>query len=472
LCPGSLGSRPLDLSCTGKNAKKTTMTTRKRLKKMGNIMGKKVHYKQKAFHGDKSRNRWIFGGNRTGKTWAGAFEAVSRAIKKPCEGWVVSLSTQVQRDVAQRKVLELLKAKGIDYECVMLSGKVKFAERGVIDFITIGKSRIGFKNCEQGREKFQGTSLDWVWFDEEPPEEIYEECLIRTLDKKGDVWGTMTPLKGRTWVYNRIFMNAGQDGISVHQWEWSDNPFLDKDEIALMERNYSTDTLESRKFGRFMEGLGMVFTEFGEENIEKNVSVSSKLQTFVYTGISIDPGYQNPTAVLWFGIDGDGSIFVIDEFKESNHSVEQIAEMINQKSKEIGVPVRNVFIDSAATAQTFGAPESVASQFRAYGIDVDPRVDKNVFEGIHRVKGLFRSNSGVRKLFVFAHCVRLIQELRGYFWGDNNRPVKKDDHCLDALRYFCMASAEDTKHEPQSPVAKSKPTIFDKHKRSLFNENN
>ena len=44
-------------------------------------------------------------------------------------------------------------------------------ENGVIDFIRVknvfgGTSIIGFKSCDQGREKFQGTSLDYVWFDE------------------------------------------------------------------------------------------------------------------------------------------------------------------------------------------------------------------------------------------------------------------------------------------------------------------
>jgi hypothetical protein len=30
-------------------------------------------------------------------------------------------------------------------------------------------STIGFKSYDQGREKWQGETLDAVWFDEEPP---------------------------------------------------------------------------------------------------------------------------------------------------------------------------------------------------------------------------------------------------------------------------------------------------------------
>ena len=140
----------------------------------------KVHKKQMEFHKCNRRNRWVFGGNRSGKTECGAVETVwfARGIhpfkenKAGVEGWVVSLSSQVQRDVAQQKILQYLKPEWIA-DIVMLSGRKDVPENGVIDYIVIknvfgGLSRIGFKSCDQGREKFQGTSLDFVWFDEEP----------------------------------------------------------------------------------------------------------------------------------------------------------------------------------------------------------------------------------------------------------------------------------------------------------------
>ncbi len=38
--------------------------------------GKLVHEKQMIFHKCNKRNRWVFGGNRTGKTECGAVEVV------------------------------------------------------------------------------------------------------------------------------------------------------------------------------------------------------------------------------------------------------------------------------------------------------------------------------------------------------------------------------------------------------------
>ena len=161
--------------------------------------GELVHKKQLAFHKCLKRNRWVFGGNRSGKTECGAVEAIwmclgthpYRPNRANVHGWVVSLSQQVQRDVAQRKILHYLDKSYIE-DIVMLSGKKSSPENGIIDQIIIKNkfgslSTLGFKSCDQGREKFQGASLDFVWFDEEPPQDIYEECLMRIIDREGDL---------------------------------------------------------------------------------------------------------------------------------------------------------------------------------------------------------------------------------------------------------------------------------------------
>jgi len=369
----------------------------------------------------------------------------------------------------------------------MLSGRAGSPKYGVIDFITVTgevfnprggrppnrpkiifESKIGFKSCEQGREKFQGVALDWVWFDEEPPIDIYDECVIRTLDKGGVIWGTMTPLKGRSWVYEKIYLCADSESISIHCWSWEDNPFLSEREIRKMERSFSGEQLESRKFGRFGEGLGLVYKEFSEKNIIEFGSKMLQNEKWVYNGISIDPGYTNPTAVLWFGVDGQDNIYVLGEYKESGRNVEQIAKSIKEISDGLGLAVENVFIDSASVARTLGEPNSVAEQFRAHGIDVNTNVEKNVLEGVFEIKKLLCASDGTRKLFICDNCVALIAEMRSYFWGDKNRPIKNNDHCLDALRYFVMS---ERKGEFSPQVIRGRRDIFEKHKRRLIREN-
>ena len=181
--------------------------------------GKKKHRKQMLFHRCRKKNRWVFGGNRSGKTECGAVETVwlargvhpYRKNKPDVFGWVVSPSAQVQRDVAQAKILHYLDPGWIA-DITMISGRKDAPAMGVIDQIYVrnafgGISVIGFKSCDQGREKFQGSSLDFVWFDEEPPKDIYDECRMRLMDRRGELFGTMTPLKGLTFVYDEIYLN-------------------------------------------------------------------------------------------------------------------------------------------------------------------------------------------------------------------------------------------------------------------------
>ncbi len=239
--------------------------------------GRRKHRKQMAFHKCKKRNRWVFGGNRSGKTECGAVECVwmlrgihpYRTNRKEVFGWAVSLSQQVQRDVAQAKILSYLPKSWIA-DITMLSGRKDNPSGGVIDQIKVrnvfgGISTLGFKSCDQGREKFQGSSLDFVWFDEEPPKDVYEECVMRVMDRRGDIFGTMTPLKGRTFIYNEIYLNIRNNPEIWHiSATWEDNPFLPKREQRILETAFDESALDARKYGKFSEGAGLVYPEFDE----------------------------------------------------------------------------------------------------------------------------------------------------------------------------------------------------------------
>jgi len=451
---------------------------RKKENKLDNYnSGEKKHLKQLAFHKCKKKNRWVFGGNRSGKTECGAVETVwlARGIhpykeNKQTEGWVVSLSQQVQRDVAQSKILSYLKREWIA-DIVMISGRKGSASSGVIDTIYVKNvfgsiSKIGFKSCDQGREKFQGTSLDYVWFDEEPPEDIYIECKMRVLDKCGEVFGTMTPLKGLTWVYNTIYLNENNDEeVWYEQMEWGDNPYLNVDEIKKLSLSLSEDELNSRKYGNFTSGSGLVYNEFDEQ---ENVIDPFDVPTEWFDNISIDPGLNNPLSCHWYACDYDGNIYVIAEHYEKGKPVDYHAEKIKEISNRLGWKKKNgkyeAIIDSAANQRTLASEKSVSELFYENGIVVNPYVNKDMFSGINRVKSYFKNSLGIRKLFIFRNCVNLIREIKGYFWGNNDLPIKKDDHALDELRYYIMS-------RPENKLFKFEKSQIQKNKDKLIKMN-
>ncbi len=443
--------------------------------------GKIIHQKQLIFHKCKKRNRWIFGGNRSGKTECGAVETIwlARGIhpfkknKKDISCWVVSLSTQVQRDVAQSKVLSYLNKDWI-YDVVMLSGRKDNLESGIIDHILIknvfgGLSKIGFKSCDQGRDKFQGTSLDFVWFDEEPPEDIYKECRMRIVDRQGEIFGTMTPLKGLTWVYDEIYLNKHNDTeVWYEQMEWADNPYLNKTEIEALTQTLSQDELDARRYGKFTANGGMVYSEF-DENV--NVIEPFNVPYDWYDNISIDPGLNNPLSAHWYAVDYDNNIYVIAEHFAAKKGIEYHANMIKSMCEKLNWPTYNgkisALIDSAANQRTLASEKSVTELFYDHGIAVNPKVNKDLFSGIQRVKTYIKNASGESKLFIFKTCTNLIREIKSYFWGESDVPIKKDDHCLDEMRYYIMSRPENIKPKPtKSAIQKDKEKLYKKIKYS------
>ena len=415
--------------------------------------GKLVHKQQMLFHQCDKKNRWVFGGNRSGKTECGAVETVwlARGIhpykeNKKVTGWVVSLSKQVQRDVAQAKILHYLRSDYIE-KIVMSSGRSDSAENGIIDFILVRNvfgtlSKIGFKSCDQGREKFQGSSLDFVWFDEEPPYDIYQECRMRVLDKCGIVFGTMTPLKGLTWVYNQIYLNEnGDDEVWYTQMEWADNPYLNKNELKMLTQVMSEEELDSRRYGKFMQSGGMVYGEF-DEAVHVIEPFTVPLEWF--DNISIDPGLNNPLSAHWYAQDFDGNIYVIEEHFEKGRDVDYHAGKIKEKSARLNWHYSNngmlsALIDSAASQRTLASRKNVVELFYENGILANPKVNKDLFSGISVVKRYLKDAEGKAHLFIFKNCVNLIREIKAYSWGEGDRPVKTDDHCLDEMRYYLMS---------------------------------
>ena len=416
--------------------------------------GDRIHKKQLEFHKCKKRNRWVFGGNRSGKTECGAVECVymARGIhpyrenRKDTVGWVVSLSMQVQRDVAQKKILRYLRRDWIE-EIVMLSGRKDSPENGVIDFIRVknvfgGTSVIGFKSCDQGREKFQGTSLDYVWFDEEPPKDIYTECRMRVLDKQGDIFGTMTPLKGLTFAYTDIFLNKyGDEEIWYEFMEWSDNPYLSSAEIDRLEKGLDEAELQSRRYGKFAAKEGLVYPEFDERiHVIEPFAVPKEWQDM----IAIDPGLNNPLSAHWYAVDYDDNVYVIYEHFEAGKDIDYHAAEIQNISEKIGWKrdekgrIR-ALIDSAAKQRTLSGVKNVCELFYERNILVNPDVEKDLFSGIARVKSYLNQKNGLPNLYIFSNCRNLIRELKGYFWGSGDTPKKADDHCLDELRYYLMS---------------------------------
>ena len=180
--------------------------------------------KQLEFHaqGLLHRERLLMAGNQLGKTTCGAAEAAfhltgrypawwpGRRFDRPIRMWAASKTAEVTRDCVQRLLIgepkdHLNWGTGMIPDEALLSTARRINVPHALADATVqhaggGVSTLGFKSYDQGRQKWAGETLDVVWFDEEPPLDIYMEGLTRTNATGGLVYLTFTPLLGMTDV--------------------------------------------------------------------------------------------------------------------------------------------------------------------------------------------------------------------------------------------------------------------------------
>lgn len=196
--------------------------------------------------GAKHRERLACCANRVGKTEGmGGYELVchltgeypkwwpGRVFRRPVDSWAAGDTGKTTRDILQRKLLGPIQALGTGLIPGRLIERVT-AKSGVSDAIELiyvkhvptGRSSLlALKSYDQKREGFQGTEKDVILLDEEPPEEVYDECVLRTMATPerpdgGIVMLTYTPIQGLTPLTLRFlpeFAPVGDDELEAEE---------------------------------------------------------------------------------------------------------------------------------------------------------------------------------------------------------------------------------------------------------------
>jgi phage terminase large subunit-like protein len=192
--------------------------------------------KQQEFHnsGQTHAERIFMAANQVGKTTAGAAEVAfhltglypdwwqGRQFAQPVRFWATGVTGQSTRDNPQRLLIgppsderawgTAMIPKKCQCDWTRARGISNALDTVTIKHVSGGRSTLSFKSYEMGRAKWQGETLDDVWFDEEPPLEIYSEGLTRTQAMGLFAILTFTPLQGASDVV-RLFLNDAENGL-------------------------------------------------------------------------------------------------------------------------------------------------------------------------------------------------------------------------------------------------------------------
>ncbi|MDH4183347.1 MAG: terminase large subunit [Nitrospinota bacterium] len=415
---------------------------------------------QERFHAAEVKNSQVLfmGGNQTGKTTCGAaaiaYHLTGRYPKRwkgrrftaPIKAWAGSPTGETTRDGVQTRLLgDISKPSGLGTGAIprkyIHSHTVKRGIKDSIDVALIkhssgGWSKLQFKSYDQGREKWQSEVLDLVWFDEEPPADIYSEGITRVVTKKGLVLLTFTPLKGMSEVVNGFIKGAEKlgGGREIITATWDDAPHLDKEARERLADSYSPHEKDARTKGIPALGSGLIYPVREEAYLIDPILIPDYYPRM----FALDVGW-NRTAALWAAWDRQADIVYV----WSEHYLGQEPAPVHASAIKARGDWMPGVIDPAARGRAQTDGERLIDHYRGEGLKLEPA--KNAVEaGIHMV--LDRINQG--RLKIFKTLSQTLREMKQYHRDEKGRVVKENDHLMDCLRYLIL-NLDQAKTKPE-----------------------
>ncbi len=265
-----------------------------------------------------------------------------------------------------------------------------------------------------------------------------QEVFDRTIsspDRK--VFHDLNPKAPGHWYYDILdFHERQQDvdlryGYNYGHFTIADNMSISDDQLRRILKTYDKDSTWYKRdiLGQRCIADGLVYPMFTEEKIE----LDAERQYRKYM-ISMDYGTRNPTAMILWGL-CDGAWYGFKEYY-FNSRVEMTQKTDQEYYDDLckfagGLPIDHIIIDPSALS--FITLVEKKRRFKVWDADND------VLDGIRHTAQCI-SDGTIR---ICKSCENTIKEFGLYSWDEDateDRPVKENDHAMDAVRYFVQTT--------------------------------
>ena len=337
------------------------------------------------------------------------------------------------------KTERTLKRNVIDVLSEILDGSGSLVTRTGSGEIQIGSRTIYIvgANDERAEAKIRGLTLAGAYGDEVTlwSESFFNMLLSRLRVPNAQLFLTTNPDSPNHWLKKKFLDRESELDIQNFSFQLGDNHTLDPKYVESLKAEYSPpSSLWYRRFinGEWIMAEGAVYDCF--DRTENIVSELPKMREY-YVGI--DYGTTNPLCALLIGEGVDDQLYVVKEYYyDSATKQRQLSDA--EYSRELrnfldGYDVRKIFVDPSAAS-------FITQLWRDNHLGVT-KANNNVQDGIRIVYNLI----GSRKLKIHSSCNRLIEEIESYVWDvkqqerGEDKPLKRNDHAVDALRYVMIA---------------------------------
>lgn len=414
----------------------TTEAVRKQYPKHMMFMAAGKDYKQ----------RLMMAANRCGKTTAMAYELVchltgnypswwsGKTFPTCNHWWVVGRTSETVKQILQTMLLGpvgdfgtgMVPREVLDFDTLK---EVTKAGTGVSTFRVKHKngtySTVEFKSAEQSRRAFEGTERS-IWLDEEPPLDIYVECLLRTMTGDNILVTTFTPLLGISEMIMNFLegsdFSEGPIGISKHvtMASWDDVPHLTEEAKKQLLASIPPFQRDARTKGLPQLGSGAIYPVAEEQLYVEPFEIPRHWQK----AYGLDVGRN--TAAIFIARDPDANqLYVYSDHLQVEGTPSSHVDAIQARGKWL-----KGAIDTSARGRSQTDGENLFEIYTEKGLHI-VNADKAVEAGLYEVLELMMNG----RLKIFDTCVNLKKELRMYRRDEQGKVIKKHDHCADAFRY-------------------------------------
>lgn len=378
----------------------------------------------------------IRAGRRFGKSALALNIVLREALHTPGRYWIIAPEyTQAKsiywRDLVGEYVPKEIIVKKNDNELILEIRTLEGDKTSIIEF----------KGSDR-EDKLRGAGLLGVVLDEYAfqKQHIWDKVISPMLVQTNGWSIFITTPNGVANHFKKFWDDAvaeeakgGTDWKTFHFTSY-DNPMIPKENLDKEKERLTEEFFTQEYMAEFAKFTGLIYTGFDDKRHVQNFEIDETWSFYR----SIDFGATDPDAVPFIGVDRDGVIHIYDEIYASDLYTSELAELIKQKS------AHRYFV---ATYADSAGKQSIMdlSKLGVYSIAVKKNTGESnqkwLVASINQVQQLLKEN----KIIIHPRCKGMIKEFMSYSWrkdrlGDPiNMPEDKNNHLLDALRYFVVS---------------------------------
>lgn len=381
--------------------------------------------------------RWglKIGAVRSGKSFVDIAHVVPYRLRALKDETGLNVILGVSKETIERNVLQPMREIYTD----KLIGTIN--SRNIANVCGVDVYCLGAEKVSQVA-KIQGSSIKYCYGDEIAKwnKDVFAMLQSR-LDKPYSRFdGSCNPEYPGHWL--KDFIDNPEIDAYIQKYTIFDNPFLPKEFVDNLCKEYAGTVYYKRYIlGEWALAEGLIYPMY-EDAIEKPPDRTAEKYI-----MSLDYGTQNAFAAILWGKYGD-VWYALREYYYSGRDTgtqktdEEYGEDIDKFVEDIGGNIKVTVDPSAASFIALLRKKPKFSVLKA---------DNDVADGIRETATAMQTG----RIKISPDMTNWKKEVEGYVWDDTvqeDRPVKVNDHLMDAMRYFVKTFRIATKRNNNAPL--------------------